>query len=294
MQGQDYTEKLKWSEELANKVIKEYKPYAVIVGLTTGFDSIVALELANRFFDLDAVFTCNTTISAPETLQQCEDVAKSVYKLKHICRCPPYAGKSEHSDVYFELVKRHGFPGKTTTAHSWMYRYLKDHTVSRILSSIRQGKRNRPIVVISGARKGESVRRFGTSKNISVNGNNIWVNICNEWSDAEVGAFAEDNRLKRLRSPISKTIGISGECFCGCFSEPGELNELKIASPTTYEKITGIHKWLKENTDKDWGWERGPSMQYVMEKYGQIPLFTETGMAMCSTCLNNSNQNTDQ
>lgn len=194
--GVDYSDKLNWSKELADRVKKDYNPYAIIVGLTTGFDSIVALELSNRFFDLDAVFTCNTTISAPETLKQCEYVAKNVYGLNHICKTPPYNGKEEHSEVYFELVKQHGFPGKTKTAHSWMYRYLKDHTVSKILSSIRNKKRNRPIVVISGARKWESVRRFSTSKDISRNGNNIWVNICNEWSDSEVSAFAEENGLK--------------------------------------------------------------------------------------------------
>lgn len=83
-------------------------------------------------------------------------------------------------------------------------------------------------------------------------------------------------------------IGVSGECFCGCFSQPGELQEIKIASPSTYEKIKGIHKWLKDNTDKDWDWENGPTKQYIMEKYGQLPFFTETGMAMCSTCLNNT------
>ena len=283
-----YKEKLLWSQDLADRVKKDFKPYAVIVGLTTGFDSNVALKLATMFFDVTAAFTCDTTIAAPETLNNCQKVAEDVYKLKYIRRQPPYGGMAENPNTYFELVKRHGFPGKTKTAHAWMYRYLKDHTISKIISNIRKGKRNRPIIIISGARKYESVRRFGTSTDITIQGNNIWVNICNEWTNSEVHAFAMDNNLDKYRSPISKTIGISGECFCGCFAGKGELNEVKFASPATYEKINYIHEWLKQNTDKDWDWESGPSKQYTLEKYGQLNMFSESNMIMCSTCMNNT------
>ena len=286
--GQDYSEKLRWTKELAERVKRDYKPYAVIVGLTTGFDSNVALKLATMFFSVDAAFTCDTTIAAPETLRNCEKVTKDVYSLKWICRAPPYNGKAEDKDTYFKVIKQHGFQGKTLTAHSLIYRWLKDHTVSRIISSIRQNKRNRPIIIISGARKHESVRRMGTSQDISKNGNNIWVNICNEWTNSEVNAFAEDNGLSKYRSPISKGMGMSGECFCGCFNTKGEHNELKIFSPSTAEKITHIHNWLKENTNHDWDWESGPTKQYTLEKYGQMNMFSKSNMIMCSTCMNNT------
>jgi 3'-phosphoadenosine 5'-phosphosulfate sulfotransferase (PAPS reductase)/FAD synthetase len=284
----DYTDKLKWSQELADRVKKDFQPYAVIVGLTTGFDSNVALKLATMFFDVSAAFTCDTTIAAPETLNNCQKVAEDIYKLKYIRKAPTYAGKKNNPDTYFEIVKIHGFPGKTNAVHSWMYRWLKDHTINAIISSIRQRKRNRPIIIISGARKHESVRRFGTSQDITIQGNNIWVNICNEWTNSDVHAFAVDNNLDQYRSPISKSIGISGECFCGCYSKKGELNEIKIASPSTYEKITSIHKWLLENTNNKWDWESGPSKQFTLEKYGQLNMFSPSNMIMCSTCMNNT------
>ncbi|WP_421809045.1 phosphoadenosine phosphosulfate reductase family protein [Flagellimonas sp.] len=284
----DYTDKLKWSETLAERIKKDYNPYAVIVGLTTGFDSNVALKLATMFFNVDAAFTCDTTIAAPETLANCERVAKEVYGLKWICKAPPYNGKRENHNTYFEVVKQHGFPGKTKTAHNWMYRWLKDHTVSRIISDIRKKKRNRPIIIVSGARKYESVRRMGTSQDVTVIGNNIWVNICNEWTNSEVHAFAEDNKLSKYRSPISQILGISGECFCGCFSQKGELSEIKFASPSAYEKLSFISKWLSDNTNYYWGWEEGPSKQWTLEKYGQINMFSESNLIMCSTCMNNT------
>lgn len=284
----DYQDKLKWSEELAKQIKKDFEPYAVIVGLTTGFDSNVALKLATMFFDVSAAFTCDTTIAAPETLSNCEYVAKDVYGLKWICKPPPYNGVKENKNTYFEVVKQHGFPGKTKTAHNWMYRWLKDHTVGRIISSIRQNKRNRPIIIISGARKYESVRRMGTSQDVTIQGSNIWVNICNEWTNEEVHSFAEDNNLSEYRSPISKCIGISGECFCGCFAGKNELQEIRLASPSTYEKITYIEKWLKDNTNMGWGYEEGPSKQWTLEKYGQTNMFTQSNMIMCSTCMNNT------
>jgi len=284
----DYSDKLLWSKELAQSIKKDFDPYAVIVGLTTGFDSNVALKLATMFFNVDAAFTCDTTIAAPETLKNCQKVANEVYGLKWICKAPPYGGKKENHNTYFEVVKQHGFPGKTKTAHKWMYQWLKDHTVSSIITSIRKGNHNRPIVIISGARKYESVRRMGTSQDVSINGNNIWVNICNEWTNEEVHAFAEDNDLTKLRSPISKAIGMSGECFCGCFAGKGELNEIKFASPSTWEKLNRIDKWLKANTNMNWGYEQSPPKSWTLEKYGQINMFTESNMIMCSTCMNNT------
>jgi 3'-phosphoadenosine 5'-phosphosulfate sulfotransferase (PAPS reductase)/FAD synthetase len=281
----DYKDKLKWSEELADRIKKDYNPYAVIVGLTTGKDSNVALKLATMFFDVNAAFTCDTTIAAPETMMNCQKVAEDVYGLNWICRQPPYRGVKQNPDTYFEIVKQHGFPGKTKTAHNWMYRWLKDHTVNAIISSIRQRKRNRPIVIISGARRHESVRRMGTSKDVTIDGSNIWVNICNDWTDSEVYAFSRDNNLERLRSPVSRMIGMSGECFCGCYAGKGELAEIKLASPSTYEKLMFIQNWMKENTNMHWGYEEAPPKGLKMEKEGQMNMFSN--MIMCSTCMNN-------
>lgn len=285
----DYKYKLEWTKELCDRIKKDFKPYAVIVGYTGGFDSNVALKLATMFFKVDAAFTCDTTIAAKETLDNCKNVAEYVYKLRYIRRAPPYAGLEQNHNTYFEIVKKHGFPGKTKTAHNWMYRWLKDHTVNKIISSFRENKRNRPVVIISGSRKYESVRRMGTSQDITIQGNNIWLNICNEWTNSEVNAFATDNKIDRYRSPISKSVGVSGECFCGCFAQKNELKEIKIASPSTYEKIMYIDKWLKNNTNMFWGWEESPPKSFTLEKHGQLPLFSPD-MLMCSTCMNNELQ----
>lgn len=282
-----YEDKLKWSKELADRIKKDFNPYAVLVGYTGGTDSNIALKLAIMFFDVTAAFTCNTTIAAIETLSNCERVATEVYNLKYVSKMPPYGGIKENPDTYFEIVKQHGFPGKTVTAHSWMYKYLKDHTVSSIVSSFRLRKRNRPIVIISGARRHESVRRMGTSEDVTIIGNNIWVNIANDWTNSECHAFAVDNKIDDLRSPISKCIGISGECFCGSFASKGELNEVKVASPTTYEKINYIQKWLQENTKYYWGWEESPPKSWTLEKRGQLNMFSPQ-LVMCSTCMNNT------
>lgn len=81
-----YEDKLKWSKELADRVKKDFDHYAVIVGYTSGTDSNIVLKLATMFFDVTAAFTCNTTIAAIETLQNCERVATEIYKLKYISK----------------------------------------------------------------------------------------------------------------------------------------------------------------------------------------------------------------
>lgn len=278
-------DRIKWSKDLIDKAILEHRPYAIIVGLTTGGDSLVAFHVAKMLCTVDACFTCDTTIAAHETIKNCQDVCEK-YKTKWICKAPPYGGLQENNNTYFELVRQHGFPGKTKTTHNWMYRYLKDHTVAKIVSSFKQGKR-RPIIIISGARKHESVRRFGTSKDITVNKGTIWVNILNEWTDSDMQEFKTDNRIDDERSPISKIMGISGECFCGCFAQKNELMELKCASRDTYNKIVGIQKWLTENTKMKWGWEDSPPASWIQEQKGQLNMFSPE-MLFCSTCMNNS------
>ena len=281
-----YTDKLKWSKEIADRIIKDYNPFAILVAYTSGADSNVALKVATLFMPVSAAFTCDTTISAIETLRNCERVASDVYGLKYITKFPPYAGLKENPNTYAEIVKRHGFPGSTDTAHAWMYRWLKDHTVSRIISSIRARRHNRPIVIVSGARRHESKRRWGTSEDITIQGNNIWLNIINDWTDQDCYEFTRDNDLDRYRSPISHAIGLSGDCFCGSFAQPGDLLELKIASPTTHEKIIGLQQWVLDNTTMQWTWEEGPSKYQIKEKHGQLNLFTPN-MLLCSTCINN-------
>lgn len=293
-----YEDKILWSKELADRVKTDYDPYAVIVGFTSGSDSNIALKLATMFFKVDAAFTCDTTIGAIETLQTCENVAKG-YGLKHICQAPRYNGVDNNKDTYTEIVKQHGFPGQTDTAHGWMYKWLKDHTISNIVSQFRQRKRNRRIVIISGARRHESVRRMGTSQDITVDGNNIWVNICNDWTDSDCQAFTHEYNLDKLRSPISKSMGLSGECFCGCFAGEGELSLLKIFSPSTWEKINWIANWLIENTDMLWGWESGPPKKRELDRIKKLELLSRQmtihfspKMLFCSTCMNNQPKET--
>jgi 3'-phosphoadenosine 5'-phosphosulfate sulfotransferase (PAPS reductase)/FAD synthetase len=288
-----YEDKLKWSRELAAKVIKDYDPYAVIVGYTSGGDSNVALKLATMLFKVDAAFTCDTSIAAIETLTHCHKITTENYGLKHICRLPPYNGVKENPDTYAEIVKRHGFPGHTKTAHNWMFRWLKDHTIMSIVSNIRKNKRNRNIVIVSGARKHESKRRWGTSKDITINGSNIWVNIVNDWTDQDMYEFSAENNLDFLRGPISKLMGFSGDCFCGSHAEKGELNFVRVASPSTHEKLMFLQEWVFENTENKWGWEDGPltkeqkkSAQRAEQRGRQFNLFTPN-MLMCSSCMNN-------
>lgn len=288
-----FKDKILWSKDLADRVKRDYDPYAVIVGFTSGGDSNIALKLATMFFNVDAAFTCDTTIGAIETLKNCENVVKE-YGLKYICQAPRYNGIDNNQNTYFEVVKQHGFPGKTNTAHSWMYRWLKDHTIGNIISQFRKRKRNRKIVIVSGARRHESVRRMGTSEDITIMGNNIWVNICNEWTDTDCQHFAHEYNLDRLRSPISKLIGISGECFCGCYSQKNELYEVRVASPSTYEKIMFIYNWLQENTEFLWDWESGPPTKRELSsdkkaklRAMQLSMFSPQ-MLFCSTCMNNT------
>lgn len=281
-----YQEKLRWSRELAAKVVRDFDPWAVLVGFTSGGDSNIALKLASMFLPVTAVFTCNTTIASRETLQKCEEVANS-YRLPYICRCPPYNGWKEHPHVYTELVKKHGFPGQTKTAHNWMYWYLKDHTISRIISQYRRRKKQRVVLIVSGARSDESVRRMSTTQDVTIKGSTVWLNICNAWTASECATFEATYDLKKNRSKCSTIMGISGECWCGSFAPQGQLEELRFVSPDTYYQIVEIRKWLLTNTSFYWNWDEGPPKRKSSSIV--LPALCSPGLIMCSTCINNKN-----
>jgi hypothetical protein len=78
------------------------------------------------------------------------------------------------------------------------------------------------------------------------------------------------------RNPVREVMGMSGECFCGAFASPGELERIRCHVPDVAEEIDRLAILARAaRTHAEWG-IRPPE-----EKDGL--LMVESG-ALCSSC----------
>jgi 3'-phosphoadenosine 5'-phosphosulfate sulfotransferase (PAPS reductase)/FAD synthetase len=126
---------------------------------------------------------------------------------------------------------------------------------------VRERKRRRHdrMLLINGVRRHESRRRMGNVIDIQRRGSQVWVAPCIEWTSADKEAYIAEHNLPR--NPVVDAIGMSGECLCGSFASPGELEEVGEHFPATRALIDsiaaacaerGVHaQWGKRPTKVD-------------------------------------------
>ena len=178
--------------------------------------------------------------------------------------------------TYRKFVEKLGFPGPG--AHQWVYNWLKDRCVGYMTRGVRAA-------LITGCREQESTRRMGHVERIQVGEwskgkqkwtktNRIWSAPCFDWSVAEQQAYMEEHDLPH--NPVKLNLGMSGECFCGAFASPGEIERIKVYAPDVARKLARLSALArKAGTHHVWG-TRPPR-----EPKGIV--VAKTGM-MCSGC----------
>jgi hypothetical protein len=114
-------------------------------------------------------------------------------------------------------------------------------------------------IVNSGASKGKHIEK-----------NRVWTAPCHDWSKAEQQIYMNEFGLPVNRMKIA--VGLSGECFCGAFASPGELDALRQHAPDVAAEIDRLAIVAKES-GKPCVW-------------GQRPISGEVAQTgpMCSSC----------
>lgn len=228
--------------QVLQKAFDAFNVWGIIPLFSGGHDSYCACYIASkhpRF--MGQVFHIDTGIGSIKTRTFVEKVGETegwkvrVYK------------STNPKDTYARIVSDFGFPGPAF--HSIVYRRLKERSLEKmcrvrgvkILPGYRWG-------LISGARQQESIRRMGHVKSIVIDPNNdrrVWVAPCFDWSGEEQRLFMNDMAL--LENPVKRSIlGMSGECFCGCFARPGELEWIREICPDVAEKIDCLAEIAKK------------------------------------------------
>lgn len=168
----------------------------------------------------------NTTIGIEETRQFVRDTCAD-WGLPLLEKFPP--------ETYRELVVQRGFPGPAM--HWLMYTRLKERCLDQVRSELVSNPRKERVVFIAGRRREESARRA----NIVLHerrGSTIWVSPIANWTKLDLNTYR--SMFDVPRNPVTDKLHMSGECLCGPFAKPGELDEIRYWYPDVAAEIDSI------------------------------------------------------
>ena len=194
-----------------------------------GHDSLCSTVLASRMDGFEGVLHINTGIGIEETREFVRSTcAERDWPLTEL-RAPD--GEYERL-----VLTRGGFPYGEQSHNSMLY-YLKQRQLAA-------WKRKQPgeVALVTGIRKDESVRRFGSGISVAErrDGRKTWLSPILDWTAVEVSRFIDAEGLPR--NPVVDLLHRSGECLCGALAQEAEILEIARWFPTTAERIQELER----------------------------------------------------
>lgn len=265
---------MRQSKEIVMYAILKWNPYAVVLMLSGGDDSITALNTAIMLgIRIDAIIHGVTGTGLPAVKKYCQDIAEK-HKIKFIV--------ADAGNRWEEYVDRKGFMGKGVFAHKFSYHLLKNRPfVMAISKHFRRGHRDRSILLLNGVRIEESENRalrYGDDP-YNITGKNIWVNIIHFWEKSDCMQLIEGAGIQR--NPVAIALGRSGECNCGTMQ-----NEASRLACAQYDPAWG--EWMKrirKHAIRKHGWDisQNPSKKRLTEIKAESQQLNDF-MPMCVGC----------
>lgn len=262
--------------DVLDTVVERQSPRAIVSLLSGGHDSLTATAVAHewaveRGVALEVAHV-NTGIGIPAT---------NVFA-REVCLGRGWSFAEYHPPVsYDELVLRFGFPGPGY--HELPYRMLKERCFRRIVAERKQERGDR-VVLISGARRAESMRRTVTNVVAAEmrEGARVWASPLWDWTKLDCGRFMADRDLPR--NDVVDLLHMSGECLCGAFARPNEFEEIREWFPATAERIARLEEKARAAGLHGCAWGKRPPK--VHREQMQLAIDAEPGGAMvaCQDC----------
>lgn len=207
---------------IIEQAISEHSPRKIIALTSGGQDSTAALLASIDYIDGAAYIDTGTAL--PGVREHVEGVCAKLGVQLDVYETP--------WSEYESMVLAHGFPGPAQ--HRIAYIRLKERRVRELARKHKQHRRDR-IMLITGVREQESVRRMATTAAIQRAGSLVWVAPIIEYDKAMVRAACRDAGI--APSDVSALLHRSGECNCGAFAQPGERGMLAQLFPEWWERI---------------------------------------------------------
>jgi 3'-phosphoadenosine 5'-phosphosulfate sulfotransferase (PAPS reductase)/FAD synthetase len=263
------------AHRILDAALEEYEPTHVFVLTSGGNDSIVPLHLFRDHPSITAAVHIDTGIKAPDVephVQTTCDVfglPLLIYRAMEHTR----ADGTPDPQNFDDFVRQHGFPGPAQ--HTRMYNRLKERQIERLIRDHKRGHKDR-IALITGVRKHESRRRMGYVEETQRFGARVWVAPVANWTNEAMALYRKHYNLPE--NPASKHLGMSGECLCGAFAKPGELDRIAARYPELGERL----RRLERESPTPWGYDGGPASDWVEVSHGQGVLGITP---LCTSCI---------
>lgn len=267
------------SQEIYNEAVAQFRPYAVVLMLSGGNDSITAAEVTRALrLPVDFVLHGVTGTGIQETLEFVRRVGPT-YGARYI--------EANAGDAYEQYVIRKGFFGRGRMAHTYAYHILKHQRFAGAISRhIRQHKRGRNIILLNGARLAESENRKHNLSQVfnpdPSTASTIWVNLIHPWSKQDCEVFLADQ--KSHANPVTQKLCRSGECLCGTMQDKATAIEAAFYFPRWGEWLDGVRQRVFA-AGHTWDWGEDVPKRVAQEKAGQIAIPFPDFQPACVRCL---------
>jgi 3'-phosphoadenosine 5'-phosphosulfate sulfotransferase (PAPS reductase)/FAD synthetase len=187
----------------------------------------------------------NTGIGIEQTRQFVRDICRS-WGLPLV----EVSGDDSYEDLVLGrvLTKRTGepawgggFPGPA--AHGTMYQRLKERALDKARHELGvANSRSKVSVWIAGRRRQESTRRSEIPLH-ERDGTVIWTSPIALWTKLDLGTYRQMHDVPR--NEVADLLHMSGECLCGAYAHPGELDEIGDWFPETRAHIEDLQRKVK-------------------------------------------------
>jgi 3'-phosphoadenosine 5'-phosphosulfate sulfotransferase (PAPS reductase)/FAD synthetase len=237
-------------DEAEESVRRDGKTVAATVILFSGGDD--STVLAHMFRDrVTHIAHCNTGIGIEETRQFVRDmsVGWGIPLLeKHLPEGKGYRdlvlgrvlstrGPNKGAPVYAG-----GFPGPEM--HWLMYQRLKERSLEQIRNGLVSNPFRERVIFLAGRRRSESARRASRANAQEImplerKGSIVWASPLFNWSALDMNDYRRAHP-GIPRNEVAALLHMSGECLCGCYAKPGELDEIGDWFPSVAAWIRGL------------------------------------------------------
>lgn len=169
--------------------------------------------------------------------------------------------------------------------HGRMFQRLKERQLERTRGDLVENGRQDRVIFIAGRRASESARRTSRWKSGELlaherKGSTVWCSPLINWTDADMAAYRE--RFPDCpRNEVSDMLHMSGECLCGAFAHPGELDEIGFFFPEVKAEIEALQVEVRRAGHPEpkctWGWG-------ATERLPKIRKGSGTAASLCDGC----------
>lgn len=238
------------AESIIDGAYQEHQASSVWSLFSGGDDSLATAIVTSKARGFRGCLHIDTGIGIPETQQFVrETCARQGWPLR-IYRATDYG------QDYGALAVKYGFPGPA--AHFRMYVRLKERALDAFVREHKTSRRDR-LILSTGARSQESQRRMGKVVPVERDGASVWANALNNWTKFQCLDVIAAAGIPR--NPVVELLHMSGECLCGSFAKPGELNEIALWYPQTAARIRALECRVKEAHPLACVWGQRPTRE---------------------------------